>query len=127
MEQLQQLYRERAARKPQPHELDPQVAAEAFMLSLRSLPKAFTPYTIDKFTKCGLSAASHDIEHDSKALSTLELNMATAPDLLVLSVQSRGSYPGSERPDCGPWASCVPSADDFVLAGTLSSHQSKAV
>ena len=55
MEQLQQLYRERAARKPQPHELDPKVAAEAFLLSLRSFPRALSPYTIDKFTKCGVS------------------------------------------------------------------------
>ena len=83
MEQLQQLYRERAARKPQPHELDPQVAAEAFMLSLRSLPKAVTPYTIDKFTKCGsLQLSARGLSDDSKALSTLELNIATAPDIV---------------------------------------------
>ncbi len=67
MEQLRQLYRERAARKPQPHELDLQVAAEAFMLSLRSLPKAVTPYTIDKFTKCGFLLPPREFEHDRKA------------------------------------------------------------
>ena len=53
MEQLQQWYRERAARKPHPHELDPKVAARAFLLSLRSFPRVASPYTIDKFTKCG--------------------------------------------------------------------------
>ena len=57
----------------------------------------------------------------------LDLDKYTAPDLLVLSAQSCGAYSGSERPDRGPWASCIPSGDDPVLAGAPSCRACKVI
>lgn len=56
-QRLQSMYlvlvKNRAMRKPAPHELDAKAAVQAVVASVRGLIKAATsPYVIDKFIKC---------------------------------------------------------------------------